>query len=112
MEDNNLSKEEMKILEEMKSNWKKNIIDEKLFWRDIYPKYSFDEKVSYWSQTLNQQMRWQAESGLDEYTIFSRDWYISVKGIEPNIDRIIAMSFEKFLSWEWSQNEYLKRIQV
>jgi len=77
----------------------------------VYPKYSLEQKISYWSQMLNQQMRWQSENGLDEYKIFNKEWYESIKQMEPDLDKIIAISFEKFLSWQWNYQEYLKRIK-
>ncbi|MEM8531928.1 MAG: hypothetical protein AAGF95_13880 [Chloroflexota bacterium] len=76
-----------------------------------YAGYTFEQKVRYWSSQINQQMRWQAESGLDPYAGFSRDWYEAVKRAEPHFDAIIDAAFEQFLSWEWDKAEYKRRIQ-
>jgi hypothetical protein len=77
-----------------------------------YEYYDFDKKVGYWCETLNKQMRLQVEKGLDEYIIFNPFWYKAIKRIEPDIDNIMNKVFEKFSSfqWEWSKEEYLKRI--
>ena len=80
------------------------------FWKDEYPYYSIEKKIGYWSGTINQQMRWQAESGLNEYAIFSPRWYKWAKEQEPEFDKIIDEVFKRFLAWEWDKNEYLKRI--
>ena len=108
--DDNLSEEEKKILSEMNSNWEKVKQDEKLFWDKEYPDFSFEDKIKYWASENQRLMRWQAESGLDEYDIFSPQWYKWAKEKEPEIDKIMDIAFEKYLSWEWSKEEYLKRI--
>lgn len=76
-----------------------------------YAGYTFEQKVRYWSYTIHQQMRWQAESGLDPYAGFSRDWHAAMKRAEPDFDALINAAFERFLSWEWDQAEYERRIQ-
>lgn len=77
-----------------------------------YINYSFDEKIGFWCENLNKQMRLQAEKGLDEYIIFNSLWYEAMNRIEPDLDKIMDKVFERFLSfkWEWSKKEYLKRI--
>ncbi len=85
------------------------------FEKNEYPKFSFDEKVKFWSGALHQQMRWQVESGLDPYSIYDLNWYKLVKEREPNIDSIIDTVFEKYWSStgaEWSKEEYLKRLSA
>lgn len=83
------------------------------FHQEEYPTFSFDQKVKHWSGTLHRQMRWQAESGLDPYAIYDKDWYDNAKKEEPNIDSIMDEVFAKYWSTtggEWSKEEYLKRI--
>lgn len=80
------------------------------FWITIYPKYTFDERIRYWAGTLRQQMRFQAESGLDEYAMFNKGWYEWVKGKEPDFDTVIETAFKNYLSPDWSYEEFLKRI--
>ena len=84
------------------------------FEENIYPNYSFQEKVSYWSGELHQQMRWQAESGLDPYSIYSTKMYQSTKEFEPDFDKIMDEVFSKYWGTgaDWSKEEYLKRIKV
>lgn len=110
MENDELTEDERRVLAEMKDNWQRQKSDEKLFWKNIYTAYSFDERVGFWSGVLHRQMRWQPESGLDPYAPFSRLWYEDIKEKEPNIDKIIDLAFEKTLSWEWSKEEFLRRI--
>ncbi len=75
-----------------------------------YNNQTFDEKVKYWSGRFHQQMRWQGESGLDEYAIFSPEWYESTSKFEPDFDKIMDEVFEKYLGTVWSKYEFLKRI--
>jgi hypothetical protein len=80
------------------------------FWKEVYPKFSFEEKVSHWAGTLDRRMRWNADSGADEYAIFSAKWYATTKEDEPDIDRIIDSIFETHWK-DRNKAEYLKRIQ-
>lgn len=77
-----------------------------------YDRFNFDEKVSAWCEQLNLIMRNQASSGLDEYLTFKPIWYKTMKRLEPEFDLIIDKVFEKFrlYQWEWSKEEFLKRI--
>jgi hypothetical protein len=78
-----------------------------------YPKFSFEEKVKFWSGNLHRQMRWQVESGLDPYAIYDEQWYKEVKITEPNIDLIMNEVFAKHWSstgGKWEKEEYYKRI--
>ncbi len=79
---------------------------------EIYPNYTFQEKVSFWSGELHQSMRWSVEDGEDAYSIYTPEWYKSTKEFEPDFDKIMDEVFEK--KWgtgaDWSKEEYLKRI--
>jgi hypothetical protein len=59
---------------------------------------------------MNQQMRWQAESGLDEYAGYSPEWRANRLRFEPNLDRLIHDAFKRYLSWEWDYDEYCRRV--
>jgi hypothetical protein len=95
-------------------DWVQNLlVEEDSFWKVNYPKFSFDEKVEFWSGQLHRKMRWQVESGLDPYAIYSIDWYNEVKKAEPNIDLIMNEAFKRYwgsTGGEWSKEEYLKKI--
>jgi hypothetical protein len=96
----------MKELEEEKYSNMKNL------GYPNYDTYSFNDKVNLWCEELNSTMRNQAASGLDEYLVFKPIWYKTMKRLEPDFDLIIDKVFEKFklYQWEWSKEEYLKRI--
>jgi hypothetical protein len=85
--------------------------DEQKFWAQTYPRFSFDERVAHWCGVLFRNMRWQAESGLDPYAIYSPEWYEDVKATEPAFDEIMNDVFSKFWKDVWSRDEYLKRIR-
>jgi len=79
-----------------------------------YKLLTYEERVKYWSGTLHREMRWQAESGLDPYAIYTSEWYKRIKTIEPEIDSIMDKIFSS--QWnttggEWSKEEFLKRIK-
>ena len=84
--------------------------DEEKFWAETYPAYSFEEKVKHWSGSLYRQMRWNGESGYDEYGIYSPEWHAAVLALEPEIDRIMDELFDRRWGSSWSKAEYLKRI--
>ena len=102
--------EDKELIKRMKEAFYKEIKAISSFWQDIYPAMNKEEKIAYWSDSINQQLRWQAESGLDPYAIFNPDWYANSLNKEPEFDEIIDVAFREFLSWEWSKQEYLKRI--
>lgn len=60
------------------------------FWNDTYPSMNFFQKVDYWSGSIHRQMRYNGESGLDPYDVFSREDYEAWKLKEPLIDLIIV----------------------
>lgn len=77
-----------------------------------YPQFSLEQKINFWCETLNTDMREQTKGGFDPYAIFSKMWYIAAKRDESNIEMIMNEVFKKFqyYGWEWDKNEYLKRI--
>lgn len=94
---------------------KDTIIKEKLFWEEKYPAFSFEDKARYWSGTLLRQMRWQGESGLDQFYFYTPEWYESVKEIEPDFDKIMDEVFDKYWKgyWHddsWNKYKYYQRI--
>lgn len=80
--------------------------------KQSYINKQFTDKVTYWSGRLHQQMRWQAESGLDPYSIYTANWYQSTKEFEPDFDKIMDEVFEKYwdTGTDWSKEKYLQRI--
>jgi hypothetical protein len=98
------------LIRKMKEALRKEIEKAFAFWETTYPGLSFDEKVGFWTGETHRQMRWQAESGLDPYAIFTPSSYEWMKEKEPSIDEIMDKAFADFLAWEWNKEEYLKRI--
>ncbi|RKF03585.1 hypothetical protein C8N26_1975 [Tenacibaculum lutimaris] len=81
--------------------------------KQSYIDKTFIDRVIYWSGRLHQQMRWQVESGLDPYSIYTPEWYQSTKKFETNFDKIMDEVFSKYWGTgaDWSKEEYLKRIK-
>lgn len=82
---------------------------EKAFWKDTYPKKSYTEKLQYWGSGLHRRMRWNGESGLDEYAVFSKRWLTETKKVEPQIKQILKDLATKYwwnaYGWEWEKIE-------
>lgn len=81
------------------SEWyKKHLISKEKRKKDIieYQKKTYLEKVKFWSGNLYQQMRWNGESGYDEYAVFSKKWLESIKEFEPQIEQILDDAIEKY----------------
>ena len=81
--------------------------------KQLSPGYSVQSregKVKHWSGNLGQQMRWQAESGLDPYAGYSPEWHEDLLTLEPDLDALIKEAFRLYLSWEWSYTEYCHRV--
>lgn len=70
--------------------WVQEIIDnENIFKKDKYPLFSDEEKISYWGAGLHRGMRWQAESGYDEYAIYTQHWLEGVLAQEPRFMELL-----------------------
>ncbi|MCI4669208.1 MAG: hypothetical protein MRZ79_13820 [Bacteroidia bacterium] len=77
-----------------------------------YLKKNQEERVRYWSGQLHQQMRWNGESGLDEYAIFTKNWLEEVRKFEPNIESILEQVFSKFFKGYWDIEEIRSRLNI
>lgn len=85
--------------------------EEELFWKNEYPKKSFNQKVEFWNGILHRQMRWQGESGYDEYLIFNKDWYVKTIHQDPEFERVFDNLLENsFKQYGWNVDEIRKRI--
>ena len=76
-----------------------------------YLKKDYEERVKYWSGNLHQQMRWNGESSLDEYAVFSKDWLNKVKKHEPNIENMLEDVFNKYWKGYWNIKEIRERLK-
>lgn len=79
---------------------------------DVEPDYlekTHEAKVKYWAE-YGRAMRWQVESGLDPYSIFSKQWYDDLVRFEPNLNALVQEAFEVYLKGDWSYQEYLRRV--
>ncbi|HEX8250629.1 MAG TPA: hypothetical protein VF599_20820 [Pyrinomonadaceae bacterium] len=87
---------------------------EELFWKNEYAAKDFAERAAYWSSSMFRHMRWQSESGLDQYAGFSPEWYEFAKSREPDFDKILDFIFERdkgeFDYQDCSPAEILRRI--
>lgn len=88
---------------------------EELFWKTEYAAKNFEERAAYWASTMFRHMRWQSESGLDEYAGFTPEWYEFGKRRDPEFDKILSFIFRRYKSefdyQGYSPDEILSRCQ-
>lgn len=70
-----------------------------------YLSKSYEDRVKYWSGNLHQQMRWNAESGFDEYAVFSKDWLDEIKKYEPRIKEILDDVIKNYWKNYWNADK-------
>jgi len=95
----------------MKPDWIKELeAAADKFWKEEYPKKSFEQKADYWKKTLEKGMSEQEKMGLPAFGIFNKQWYESVKEQEPEIDTMLAHLFEN--NWKkMDKNAFLLAVQ-
>lgn len=59
------------------------------FQKHEYPNLSREDKIAYWASGWRQQFRWNEESGVDGYAIFSLEDYLFWKTIEPDLESLL-----------------------
>lgn len=84
--------------------------ENKIFWSNKYPKYSFQEKVEYWLSDIHNGMRTNGDLYGEPYKEFSKKTYDEWKSKEPKIDEILEEVIPK-LGFSFKKDEYLKRIK-
>ncbi len=81
----------------MKADWLRALEEAaNKFWKEEYPKKSFEEKVEYWKKTMEKGMLEQSNLGLPQFSIFNKDWYESVKEQENEIEMIVDYIFKTY----------------
>lgn len=84
--------------------------DRAQFWSERYPSYNREEKENYWVAEIYDSMRKKGEDTADEYNAFSKSWYDTVKGYEPDFDDILK-SISSRIDSDFDWKKYQKRIQ-
>lgn len=68
---------------------------QKNFMETEYKTLSEEDRVDYWSGMIRQQFRWNEESGVDGYAMFSKKSYLLWKEEEPEIDKLLPLIAKK-----------------
>ena len=76
-----------------------------------YQQMSYEERVRYWSGALHQQMRWNVESGVDEYGFYSKKWLEQTKEMEPQIESILEDVFKIYWKNYWDIKKIRKALE-
>lgn len=89
---------------------------EESFWQTEYRAKDFEQRAAYWASMMFRHMRWQSESGLDEYAGFTPDWYEYARRREPDFDHLLAFIFERYryeFDYQgYSETEIRRRLSV
>jgi hypothetical protein len=80
---------------EYKDRLRKYQLAKEEFWMKIYPAMSFSQKIDYWAASIHRQMRYNGESGLDPYAVFSPEDYQAWKSTEPLIGAMMGQIVER-----------------
>ncbi len=64
------------------------------WWQEEYTQMSLEEKQGFWLHNTMMQMRFQGESGYDEYAFFTPENYDDWLAKEPDIDQILDFVIE------------------
>lgn len=75
---------EQQVEKQRNSNW----------WEEEYAQMSLEEKQGFWLHNTMMQMRFQGESGYDEYAFFTPENYADWLAKEPDIDQILDFVIE------------------
>ncbi len=80
--------------------------------KEEYKTLNREERIDYWSGSLHQEMRWNAESGFDEYMVFSKKWLEEVQTIEPNIEELLKEIIEKKWKNYWNKQKIWEALKT
>jgi len=69
---------------------------EELFWETEYRAKTFEQRAAYWVSVMFRHMRWQSESGLDEYAGFDPEWHAYATRRDPEFEQILLFIFERY----------------
>lgn len=79
------------MVKEKFPEWLRKIKEESgNFWSSVYPRYTPEEKLIYWTDEILSLMRIQGETSGDEYSGFSQEWYETACKHEPSFDKLLA----------------------
>lgn len=76
-------------------NFEDAVERQKNFMETEYKTLSEADRVDYWSGMIHQQFRWNEESGVDGYSLFSKDSYALWKEEEPDMDKLLPLIAQK-----------------
>jgi hypothetical protein len=76
-----------------------------------YQKMPYPHKLKFWSGNLHQQMRWNGESGVDEYAVFSKAWLEKTLEFEPQIETIIEDIIKLYWKNYWDADKIRKALK-
>jgi hypothetical protein len=91
-----LSKEEIDALKRLTEKSRNDFKAFEKFRKEEYPKKSLDERIDYWVDLVQKNMKWQGENTGDEYDgMFTREWFDENSSFDPAFENIFAAVAKK-----------------
>jgi len=86
-----LSKEQLDLLKSINEKSKNDYKAFEKFMKEEYPKKSLDERIVYWTELIQKNMKWQGESTGDEYDgMFTKEWFDDNVRFDPEFNKIFS----------------------
>lgn len=67
--------------------------------------------MQYWTATLRRQMRWQGETGLDEVSIYTPDWYRKTLALDSDFADVFESVSQNFAKRGWDVDAIRQRVR-
>jgi hypothetical protein len=86
-----LTQEQLDMLKSINEKSKNDYKAFEKFMREDYPKKSLDDKILYWSELIQKNMKWQEEINGDEYDgMFTKEWFDDNVTFDPEFNKIFT----------------------
>lgn len=103
-----LSKEQLDLLKSINEKSKNDYKAFEKFMKEDYPKKSLEDRITYWTEQIQKNMKWQGELNGDEYDgIFTKEWFDDNVRFDPEFNKIFT-AVAKNLQLDMNKVEQIK----
>lgn len=86
-----LSKEQLDMIKSINEKSKSDYKAFEKFIQEEYPKKSLEERIVYWTELIQKNMKWQGEMNDDEYDgMFTKEWFDDNVTFDPEFNKIFT----------------------
>lgn len=86
-----LSKDQQDMLKSINEKSKNAFKAFEKFRTEEYPKKSLDEKIAYWAESIQTNMKWQGDLNGDAYDgMFTKQWFADNTIFDPEFEKIFS----------------------